>query len=318
MSDITTVHSDIIQSHILTRLDGPALASAASATAHLRRLCTEHHLWRNICAANWPSLTDPFAAALVAAFPAGHRSLFSDAFPALQHTPNPIPEPAPVPPEELLSAVDILYKGKSVLSRTLRTETRKGWFLCSPLWVDLLDPNEVVPTALVFTQNDESQWLSHLHQHLSLSWIMIHPTRHRAANLSSRRAVGARRHWLTGELEILYALPMDDVQCVIKVTCCGKVGGAVHVREVSLTMEDIEGRHVMGREGLVILQDAMETGKRVKPDAEEAVRRFDKFCSLRRERKERRMKRDKAMDLLAMLVAFSVFATLFCFMAFSA
>ncbi|KOM32380.1 hypothetical protein LR48_Vigan01g193600 [Vigna angularis] len=39
-SDITTLHPDIIRSHILNRLDGPTLASASSATLHLRpRIC---------------------------------------------------------------------------------------------------------------------------------------------------------------------------------------------------------------------------------------------------------------------------------------
>ncbi|TKY48667.1 F-box protein [Spatholobus suberectus] len=318
-SDITTVHPDIIQSHILTRLDGAALASAASATSHLRRLCTEHHLWLNICAATWPSLTEPLAAVLIATFPAGHRSIFSDSFPSLHYSPPPDPSPHPTPPEtaaELVSAVDLFYKGKPVFSRVIRTETGKGWFLCSPLWVDLLDPNEVVPTPLKFAQNDEDRWLAHLQENLALSWIMIDPTRKRAANLSSRWPVAARRHWLTGELEVLYAVAMETVQCVVKVTCCGKAGGAVHVREVSLTMEDTEGRHVMGRDSVVILRDAMENGKRKKLDANEAKEGYEKFCVMKREKRERKMRRDKAMDTIAMLVAFTVFAFLFWFMAF--
>lgn len=319
-SDITTVHPDIFQSHILNRLDGPTLASAASATSHLRGLCTEHHLWRNICAATWPSLNDPLAAATIATFPATHRSIFSDSFPSLHHSPpNPIPtQPPTPPPPELISAVDIYYKGKPVFSRVIRTETHKGWFLCSPLWVDLLDPTEVVPTPLKFAQtNDEIELLNHLVENLALSWIIIDPTRKRAANLSSRRPVSARRHWLTAELEVLYAVPMETVQCVVKVTCCGKVGGAMHVREVSLTMEDTEGRHVMGRDGVVILQDAMENGKREKLDAEKAKERFEKFSIVKREIRERKMRRDKAMDMVAMLVAFAVFALLFWFMAFA-
>ncbi|KAL2331907.1 hypothetical protein Fmac_019488 [Flemingia macrophylla] len=315
MSDITTVHSDIIQTHILTRLDGPALASAALATSHLS---AEQHLWRQICAATWPSLSDPLAAALVATFPGGHRSLFSDSFPSLQQQ-HASPPPKPrrsEPPEEVIWAVDIFYKGEPILSRAVRSETRKGWFLCSPLWVELLGPSEVVPTPL---KVDESQWLSHLHDNLTLSWIIIDPSSKRAANLSSGRAVAARRHWLTAELEVLYAVPLtEEVECVIKVTCSGKMGGALHVREVSLAMEDAEGRHVSGGDSLVILQDAIENGKRVKPDPAEALRSFDNFCSVKREKRERRMRRDKAMDFLAMFVAFSVFATLFSFMAFSA
>ncbi|KAG2397399.1 F-box protein [Vigna angularis] len=43
-SDITTLHPDIIRSHILNRLDGPTLASASSATLHLRQFGIHHLL----------------------------------------------------------------------------------------------------------------------------------------------------------------------------------------------------------------------------------------------------------------------------------
>ncbi|KAK7324847.1 hypothetical protein VNO77_28726 [Canavalia gladiata] len=316
-ADITTVHPDIIQSHILPLLDGPALASAASATSQLRRLCIEHHLWHNICSTTWPSLNDPLAAALVSTFPAGHRSIFSDSFPSIHYSP-PNHHPTSPPPEELVSAVDLYHKGKPVFSRVIRTETRKGWFLCSPLWVDLLDSNELVPTPLMFPQSNEEEWLKELEEDLSLSWIMIDPTRKRAVNLSSRTPVAARRHWLTGEMEVVFAVAMDLVQCIIKVTCCGKSGGAMHVREVSLTMEDMDGRHMIGRDSVVILQGAMESGKRKKVDSLEARARYEKFCRVKRERRERKMRRDKAVDTVAMLVAFTIFALLFWCMTFCA
>ncbi|KAK7272242.1 hypothetical protein RJT34_28721 [Clitoria ternatea] len=312
-SDITTVHPDIIQSHILNRLDGPTLASAASTVSHLRRLCTENHLWHKISTATWPSLTDPLASALIATFPAAHRSIFSDSFPSLHYSSSPDHHSTPFPPpEELVSAVDLYYKGKPVFSRVIRTETQKGWFLSSPLWVDLLEPYELVPTPLKLEHNDkEEECLKHLEENLGLSWIMIDPTRKRAANLSSRSPVAVRRHWLTGEVEAVYAVAMGCVQCIVKVTCCGKIGGAMHVREVSLTMEDLDGKHVVGRESAVILQRAIESGTRRKVDAEEAKARFEEFCCVRRERKEMKIRREKAMDMFAMLVASAVFASLF-------
>ncbi|ESW22043.1 hypothetical protein PHAVU_005G121900 [Phaseolus vulgaris] len=315
-SNITTLHPDIIQSHILNRLDAPTLASASSTTLHLRRLCTDQHLWRNICAATWPSLNQPRAADLIATFPAAHRSVFSDSFPSIHHSPSPHPTPTR-PPPELVSAVDLYYKGKPVFSRVITTDTQKGWFLSSPLWVDLLDPNEVVPTPLIFAKcEEESSRLAHLEQNLELSWIVIDPTGKRAANLSSRRPVAARRHWLTGDLEVSFAVTMESVQCVIRVTCFGKAGGAMHVREVGLMMEDTEGRHVIGRDSFVILQDAMANGERRKPDPEEARARFEKFCRLKKDIRERKVRRDNAMDMVAMLVSFTVFVSLFWFMVF--
>ncbi|MED6169194.1 hypothetical protein PIB30_019307 [Stylosanthes scabra] len=320
---ITTLHSDIINSHILARLDGPTLASASASSSHLRRLCTQHYLWTTISTSTWPSLTHPLAAQAISTLPNQYRSIFSDSFPSLHPLPhqnnNQNSSPPPLPSPELISAVDIYYKGKPIFSRVHRTETQKGWFLCSPLWIDILEPNETVPTPLKFAKTeDDHDWLTHVEDNLELSWILIDPKLKLAANLSSRRAVSARRHWLTGEAEVVYAVAVEEggAQCLVKVTCCGKSGGEMQVREVSLTMEDLDGRHVMGRESMVILQRAMESSKRKRVDVGEAKESYDKFCAMKIEKRELRIKREKAMDTIAMLVAFTVFITLFCFLRF--
>lgn len=312
---ITTLHPDIINSHILTLLDGPALASAASSSSELRRLCTQNHLWHKICTSIWPSLNDPLAAALISTFPSGHRSIFSDSYPSPSiHRNRPISSSSPPPPAELISAVDLYYKDKPFFSKVHRTKTHKGWFHSSPLWVDLLDSDENVPTPLKLFPDDDVEWLNDLQENLSLSWIMIDPTRKRAANLSSRRPVSARWHWLSGELEVVYAVAMEEeVQCIVKVTCCGKVGGDMHVREVSLTMGDMDGRHVIGKESMVILQNAMEGVKRKRVDGEEAKESYEKFCRMKMERRERLMRKAKALDMVAMLVTFVIFVLLFWF-----
>lgn len=308
---ITALHSDIIQSHILTRLDGPTLASTSSSTSHLRSLCTQNPLWREICTATWPSLQQPLADSLISTFPTAHRSIFSDSFPSLHDSPLPHKLPPSPPPPELISAVDLYYKGKPVLSRVIRTETEKSWFLTSPLWIDLLETNEMVQTPVKLAPNvEDREWLNHVEENLTLSWIVINPANQRAANLSSRFPVSVRRHWFTGELEILYAVAMGAVQWTVKVTCCGKAGGEMHVREVSLAMEDADGRHVIGGECMMVLQAAMEGGKRRKVVAEEAKKSFERFCLVKRERRERRLKREKALDMSVMLVSFAVVFTL--------
>jgi hypothetical protein len=87
---ISDVHHDIIQTHILTRLDGPTLATTACASSHLHALSTEEELWRNICSATWPSIDHPRVRHVISSFPGGHRSFFSDSFPALDHrSPHP-------------------------------------------------------------------------------------------------------------------------------------------------------------------------------------------------------------------------------------
>ncbi|KAE9585642.1 hypothetical protein Lal_00010273 [Lupinus albus] len=310
---ITTLHPDIINSHILTRLDAQTLSSAAASSSYLHRLCTQNnHLWQTITTNTWPSLNNPVVSALISTFPAAHFSIFSDSFPSPSiHPHRPIPIPS-----ELISAVDIYYEGKPVFSRVLRTDTNKVWFHCSPLWIEILRHDEVVPTHVKLPPNDDVQWLNHLQQNLTLSWIMIDPTLKRAANLSSQTAMSARWHWLTDELEVVYAVVFEEenVMCSVKVTCCGKTMGEMQVREVSLKMEDMDARHVIGKDSIVILQRAMESvkKKRVVVDGKE---RYEKFCEMKRERRERLLERDKRTDMLAMFLAITVFAFFFSFLS---
>ncbi|CAL0332148.1 unnamed protein product [Lupinus luteus] len=309
---ITTLHPDIINSHILTRLDAQSLSSTAASSSYLHRLCTHNTLlWHSITTNTWPSLHDPLASSLISTFPASHFSIFSDSFPSPSTHPH---RPFPIP-SELISAVDIYYEGNPVFSRVLRTDTNKVWFHCSPLWIDLLRPNEVVPTHLKLPPNDDVQWLNHLQHNLTLSWIIIDPILKRAANLSSQTAVSARWHWLTEELEVVYAVVFEEeeVMCTVKVTCCGKTMGEMQVREVSLKMEDMDGRHVIGKDSMVIMQRAMESVKRKRVDGKE---RYEKFCEMKRERRERLMERDKRIDMLAMFLSFTIFAFFFSFLSF--
>ncbi|CAL0332147.1 unnamed protein product [Lupinus luteus] len=303
---ISSLPQHLFHSHILPRLDAQALFSAAATSSDLHRLCTlNSHLWNSITTATWPSLKDPLAASVIS--PSFNRH------PAMRLTPMA----ATVTVSELISAVDLYYDGKPFFSKCHVTQTRKGWFLSSSLWIDLLEPNEVVPTHLKFSRNDDVEWLQNLERNLTLSWIMIDPTRKRAVNLSSGSVVSTRWQTLTEELEVVYAVMMEEeVQCSVKVTCCGKVGGEMDVKEVSVTMEDMDGRRVMGKDSMVILQRAMEFGKRKRMDRNEKKESYEKFCRMRKERGDRLLKKHKNFDLVAdsMLLAFTVSAFLFWFL----
>lgn len=214
------------------------------------------------------------------------------------------------------------YKDTPIFSKVQRTDSQTSWFLCSPLWVDLLQPKEFVPTPVKYVPKDE-EWLKHLEDNLSLSWILIDPTRKRSVNLSSRRPVSVQRHWLTRDLEILYAVTVardqktpEWVQCTIKVTCCGKVGGEMHVRGASLTVEDMEGKNLSGKESLGILQGAMENAERKKVSREEAKGRYEKFLRMKRQRRERKQRIEKAMDMISVMVIIVVFLFFCSFMLF--
>nr|AFK44578.1 unknown [Medicago truncatula] len=107
----------------------------------------------------------------------------------------------------------------------------------------------------------------------------------------------------------------EMVQCMVKVTCCGKAGGELYMRGVSLVMEDMEGGEVSGKEGVGILMKAMEFGERKKvSEVGEMEERYERFLGLIRERREMKFKRQKVRDGVSTIVAFVV-CVWFCYLA---
>ncbi|XP_010510786.1 PREDICTED: F-box protein At2g27310-like [Camelina sativa] len=324
---ITTLHSDIIQTQILTRLDGPTLASTASTSSYLQTLCTEQKLWQELSTATWPSIKDPRVVQAISSFPSGYRSFFADSYPFTEHTCRS--EKHDPPTAGLISAVDLYYRGELIYSKVQEMETEKGksgWFLTSPFRVDILDPKESVQTRIQYPGGDYDAWVKHMEESMRLSWIVIDPIKKRSANISSRKAVSARRNWLTGDLEIRFSTIVTAAAAaeVAAVVSCGsaeawkevdeEVGGEVHVRDVRLQVEDIEGKCMKGKDSLVILQGLLE-GKRCCKDGEErrAKERYEEYVGTKRQWKEKKECREKAQDTICMIFGFSLFVLLWSF-----
>ncbi|XVF76152.1 hypothetical protein PTKIN_Ptkin13bG0243200 [Pterospermum kingtungense] len=305
---VFTIHPDIIETHILTRLDGPTLASASCSSTHLRPLASQENLWTNICHSTWPSTKHPRVRHVISNFTNGSRSFFSDSFPLAM-------EPAassgnsskhPQLPTELISAVDIYYKKEFIFSKVVETETTTAKFKCSPFRIDLLNPKEEVTTRIPHTDTDQS--CRDIEEYMDLSWIVIDPIGKRAMNLSSQRPVTVQRHRLSGEVQVKFASVLaggvsgastELVQCDMVVTCGGSMRGEMKVREVSLHVEDMDGMHLNGRDSLVILKRRLE-GKRGKVKNKEEVmkKEYVEILERKRERKEKKMRREGILDML--------------------
>ncbi|KAL6506478.1 hypothetical protein OROGR_024659 [Orobanche gracilis] len=190
---ITAVHTDIIESHVLNRLDGPTLAATSCASSQLLSLCNHDHLWKDICNSTWPSTADHRVRAVISTFPSGHKSFYYDALPAFRHqstgTRNRRRDVSDTP--ELISAVDIYWDDKLIYSRVLVTETTTTWALCTPLRLDLLDPKKYVSAPLRL--DGGGACVSRTEKRLRVSWILIDPARIRAISAASREAMEARR-----------------------------------------------------------------------------------------------------------------------------
>ncbi|KAI3409468.1 uncharacterized protein J3R85_019297 [Psidium guajava] len=309
-ASFSDIHHDILRSHILTRLDGPALASASCVSARLRALSSDELLWADVSRSTWPSINAPRICRVISTFPGAHRSFFADVYPLVAHDAGSPSTAQPPPPElrrrpsELISAVDIRYRGQLIFSKTAETETETGWFRCSPFLVDMLEPKDAVPTSVPFPSPEDA--CGDLGDSLRLSWVLIDPETRRAMDLSSTAPVSIQRHWLSGEVHARFATVMSSgergtaaerVACTIAITCGGSRGGTMQVREVSAQVEDMEGTYLNGGDSLVILRGAME-GKRGKKtrEEEEGRRRYEDFLERRRERRERMARAEGTLD----------------------
>ncbi|XP_025634906.1 probable F-box protein At2g36090 [Arachis hypogaea] len=319
---ISALHPDVIESHILTRLDGASLGSAAATCSQLHALSSSDHLWSRACRSMWPSSNSPRVSQVISTFPNASRSFFSDSFTAsrppvtaITNSSNGFTKIQEAVTTEIISAVDLFYGEDLMLSKVIETETETGWFLCSPFRVDLLDPKEAVRTEVSYRDDT----CHNMVERLRLSWIVIDPAAKRAVNVASRRAVSVRRHWLTGEVEARFPMVVSGGErgTAAEAAVCGAVvtwgvsdGGEMNVREVSLQIEDMDGTHLNGRDSLVILKRALE-GKRVKANVEEEEKSYKEFMKEKEERKERKARVEGRLDMLCVGLATLAFAGLF-------
>ncbi|CAF1862987.1 hypothetical protein Bca4012_033331 [Brassica carinata] len=325
----STLHPDIIQTQILTRLDGPTLTSTASTSSYIHTLCTEQKLWQELSTAAWPSVNDPRVVKAISSFPSGYRSFFADSYPFSEHTWHS--EKDDPPTTGLISAVDLYYRGELIYSKVQEMETESGkggWFLSTPFRVDLIDPKESVETRIRYPGGDYEAWVRDMEESMKLNWILIDPVKKRAANISSRDAVSAKRNWLTGDLEIRFSTVVTGKRAaeVAMVLSCGsaetwkevdeEVGGEVHVREVRLGIEDIEGKCLKGRESVVILQGLLE-GKRSRKDGcgeqGRGKGKYEEYVEMKTEWRKKKERREKFQDTICMIFGFSLFVLLWSF-----
>ena len=166
MNIFSTLDPDIIRSHILPRLDGTTLTALSFVSSELRHMiCNDEDLWRNICTSTWPSLLlDPIANNVISTFPGGYRSFFN-------HRNNN--SYTWCPSGELIHAIDIYLHGEPLLSRVL-----VGCLTTENLTIvydSTLGPTIHIPS--------KEGWFEYLSKNLTLSWILIDPTRKCAVDL---------------------------------------------------------------------------------------------------------------------------------------
>ncbi|GAB2300730.1 hypothetical protein Dimus_034768 [Dionaea muscipula] len=345
----SSIDLDVIRTGILSRLDGTNLASLSCVSTELHRHATSHDLWSTINTDTWPSTNAPGIRHVIDSFPNGPFSFFSQSFPILHHSSEggytcdrgaAVDDPLrPSRLQRVVSAVDISYRGKNILSRVQETETVTKWFRCSPFRIDLLEPKDTVSTPIRKNAADEDTCRD-LYGEMTLSWIMIDPAGKQAVNLSSFKPVAVSHHWWNEEVVVRFATIVPSgskadggqAMCCIEVTCAGDsagVGGGddeadqgraggleegLHVREVSMRVENVNGAHLSGEQSLLTLERAFG-GKRVnregKGEEMRRRRRYEEFLEMRTESKERRLRNERRQDWLCIGFGLSIFVACF-------
>lgn len=274
---ITALHSDIIETHLLTKFDGPSLASAASTCGLLNTLCNKESLWEHISNSTWNSIKHPLVRQTISSFPGGYRSFYSDSFPVLHSSISRGSLCGQVHTSDLISAVDIRLGSKPVYSKVTVTDTESSAFPGSLFCLDLIKDEETVEIPVIY-KGDDNECMSNLEQNLTLSWIVIDPTLKRAANLSSLKPVSVRPHWDGNAIKVIYATLLSAACCGIDTTEfveCRIVaffgfeqGKKLQLKELSLCVVDMVRTRLNGEKSLTILKGAMESGQRKKENGD--------------------------------------------------
>ncbi|KAK1413365.1 hypothetical protein QVD17_35137 [Tagetes erecta] len=305
MDMITHLHQHIIQSHILTKLDGRSLVVAGCSSSHLQSLCSDHNLWSNICSSNWPSTKHPLVTNTIVNFTSGHRSFFSDVFPSPSH--HLTTTTTSLPTSHIISSIDLRYQNHIVFSKVVSTYTGPNdSFQSSPFRIDLLEPKELVQTELKVSSHDDHAMQMSLEKHMTLSWIMIDPIQNRAVNVSSLKPVSVQRNWLTDELELTFAIVMvvndhEYVKCNVEVVCGVNGDGfdQLYVSVMSMTVQDINGKCLNGKDSMVILQGLMAVERRrCNGDGDGEKERYGEYLQRRKQKREEMEMRERRLDLV--------------------
>ncbi|XP_049932373.1 probable F-box protein At2g36090 [Nymphaea colorata] len=325
---ISGLHPDLLK-HILHLLDGAALAAIGSTATEFRDASGDQMLWRRLVNESWPATSETELHRLIASTPGGFRAFYADSCPLVSaDSVLPAPEGPQPSPVDLVSIVDVRHRGRIIFSKVLYgvplpesgedPQRVEDWFLDSPFRIDALDTKDDPPVISVAggdCTGDEVR--RRLAEDVQMSWIVLDLTRGRAVNLTSWTPLEVERYWYSDlEYQIKFGtvLPLERecIYCAVSVRCGGCEEGELKVREIAMTMEDVEGRNLLGRESMDIFGRALGSVRR---KGEEVLKRkYAEFLRTRSENKERKAKRDKRIDMACVLSGVSAFVAFCAFM----
>ncbi|GLJ55167.1 hypothetical protein SUGI_1184030 [Cryptomeria japonica] len=337
-----SLSSDIVR-EILKRVDGITLASAECSSSDVRSVIKEQGLWEDACSSLWPSTANHEVKQLIFSM-GGFNKFYADCFPLInvskqlivnsrkdcQEILNPLDEDDDreeiddaVFLSDFVSVVDIHYNSEAFYSKIV-------WEI--PAADDIIDcrSSTIFPLVInlpcdsdgtlfaVSTNGEEDVERIIFSANLRLSWILINRRTKNAVNLSSWRPLEAQKHnWgCNNDFTIRFgsilpahgSLPLKLAACniVVKGTVSvGQEGNDLQITGVSMQLEDMMGCQVNARDGLFVLQRAVECGKRSK-NHDQVIQNYYDVLEIQNDLMEENLGAKSHMDPLCMLLLIGV------------
>eukprot|EP00250_Pteridium_aquilinum_P008679 c18128_g1_i1 orf=722-1864(+) len=361
------VNNDVLY-EVLSHVDGLTLATAACAGSVFHSISTDEKIWERICQQQWPSTNDPHVKSIISSL-GGFRHYYSECFPLVVNKQpflfdvsdttmkdaedwfddeeDMIEELHSTSPDDFVSFVDVVFRGKPVASRVLHgipgASDFHGWFSSCPFRIDILSHNEedeehASATGIVMIEDlpsvisiekerKEGCFWKALRDDIRVSWIIVNKSTKQMANLSSWRPLGGRRHWPSDKHflvrfgSILPAHPLLSrkvVQCNVVLKCKLLINPALAearksslvITELSMQLEDMAGAHLNGRHSVLALMEALSCRKSM--NHQEVLKSYRQYIRAQSELKEEKLKSEGWIDTVCILCGILSFMS-FCY-----
>ncbi|RWR87723.1 putative F-box protein [Cinnamomum micranthum f. kanehirae] len=315
---------------ILSRLDGPTLAAAACSCSDLRRVAREERFLPSSCLQKRPKSSRAASHVSPSDFVSfvdvyyKKKCIFSKVLHGISGTDDSCDE------------------GDG-------NENFASWFLDCPFRIDVLnyqrgstavdddgfddgqdvqDHDEVTMASLPSIpmvekkERGNSKFCRKLEKNVRLSWVLLNTKTGKAVNLSSWKPILVQRHW-PSESDFLMRfgcvvqveeqlLPRSSAECVISVRCrLLEREGCLRWTEISMQVEDMEGAHVSGRTGIMLLEGALRC-ERSRHNWEVEMG-YGEYMREKREVVQKKMKNEGFADMLCLFSGIALLGSL-CFL----
>uniref|UniRef100_A0A7N0TR23 F-box protein n=1 Tax=Kalanchoe fedtschenkoi TaxID=63787 RepID=A0A7N0TR23_KALFE len=325
---------------VMGRLDGLSLAAAACTCTELQDVATqERGLWESLCQATWPSTASPDATHLVP-FP----KFYADSHPLILYDGDSVSKrgrsklQSESLPEDLVSLVDVYYKGECVLSKVIDgiPEAWNGgggehqkWFADCPFELDVVkfdySQGMRVEDEVDAAEEDEGgDFSKELQDDIRMSWILLNKKTQKSVNLSSWKPLTVQKSWISNNnytLQFGCVVPVDDgllpqglAECVITARCErtkeeGSSKSGLKWEEIGMSIKDMVGAHLGGKKSLVVLHQALYCPR--SNNQEEVQKGYARFERKKKEMKRARDYKETLANGLCLSVEIIIFATLY-------